>query len=229
MIVGSVVRSASSSALVCSRNSNSEHRQRWQAANSSGLLQCHRPMSTSSDETEEAKRQLEIQALQARHVDKSLLRELPFNDYIKIRKRIGIYSLLFGGFPSFFTGIVGTAYACAAYIPNLIPDNPEQVEPIMGMDPMMFATATTTVSGFAGFFVGTVLFRKLWRVFFKQHAAMLDARETDFRLRIAQHRRGGHEFSHDYYGDKIKSLADYKQWLRDQRVAEKKLNGVIDA
>ena len=94
---------------------------------------------------------------------------------------------------------------------------------------MMFATATTTVSGFAGFFVGTVLFRKLWRVFFKQHAAMLDARETDFRLRIAQHRRGGHEFSHDYYGDKIKSLADYKQWLRDQRVAEKKLNGVIDA
>ena len=76
-------------------------------------------------------RQLEIQALQARHVDKSLLRELPFNDYIKIRKRIGIYSLLFGGFPSFFTGIVGTAYACAAYIPNLIPDNPEQVEPIM--------------------------------------------------------------------------------------------------
>lgn len=92
---------------------------------------------------------------------------------------------------------------------------------------MLFSTVATTVSGFASFFIGAAVFRTLWRSFFREHAAMLDARETDFRLRVARHRRGGHEFSHDYYGDKVKTLSDYKAWLSDQRKAEKKLKGII--
>ncbi|EGD76676.1 hypothetical protein PTSG_08026 [Salpingoeca rosetta] len=142
-----------------------------------------RHMATDTVDEEEKKRQREIEALQARNVDRSLLRQLPFNDYVKLRRKLSIRGYLFG-VPCFFTGIVGSAYVCATQIPNLMPETAEQVEPIMGLDPMLFATLTTTLSGFVSFFVGTALFKVLWRTFFRQHAAMLDANASgDF----AQH------------------------------------------
>eukprot|EP01147_Barroeca_monosierra_P008570 gene8569-1008_t len=171
---------------------------------------CTRSLSTHAAEDKiKDHTSREIEALQARNVDRSLLRELSFEDYITLKKRLTIRSYLFG-IPCFGVGILGSAYSCATLIPNMIPENADEVVPIFGVDPLLFATLATTTSGIASFLIGTTLFRVLWRTFFRHHAAMLDARETDFRLRIARHRRGGHDFSHDYYGDKIKTLADYR-------------------
>eukprot|EP00043_Microstomoeca_roanoka_P006633 m.64466 g.64466 ORF g.64466 m.64466 type:complete len:212 (-) comp13495_c0_seq1:375-1010(-) len=178
-------------------------------------------LSSTPADDEEKKRELEIQALQARNVDRTLLSQLPFNDYIKVRRGLNLRAYAFG-VPCFFAGIVGSAFVCATQIPNLIPETPEQATLIMGMDPMLFSTLATTASGFASFFIGVSMFKTIWRTIFKKHAAILDARETDFRLRIARHRRGGYEFSHDYYGDKVKTLSDYRSWLRDQKTAERK-------
>ena len=42
-------------------------------------------------------------------------------------------------------------------------------------------------------------------------------RDNDFKLRIAKHRfEGDSRFEDDYYGDKIKNLSDYRQWIRTQ-------------
>lgn len=56
-------------------------------------------------------------------------------------------------------------------------------------------------------------------------------RELDFRLRIIRHRAGGDEFSHDFYGDKVKNVKDYRRWLKEQRkIRRKKETGVtVDA
>jgi hypothetical protein len=35
--------------------------------------------------------------------------------------------------------------------------------------------------------------------------------------RLSQHRVVGAKQSDDFYGDKVRSLADYRRWLRDQR------------
>lgn len=51
-------------------------------------------------------------------------------------------------------------------------------------------------------------------------------READFLERIAARRASSYnKFEDDYYGENIKNLSDYRQWLREQqkkqRMAEK--------
>jgi hypothetical protein len=53
------------------------------------------------------------------------------------------------------------------------------------------------------------------------HACWGTQRDDDFRQRIAKHRAAVEKQSDDYYGDKIKTLADYKKWLKDQLAARK--------
>ena len=54
-------------------------------------------------------------------------------------------------------------------------------------------------------------------------------READFLQRISSHRASTFsKFEDDYYGESIKSLSDYRQWVREQqkkRRIEEKLEG----
>lgn len=71
----------------------------------------------------------EAEALQ-RTVDRSKLRQLSFDDYIALKKkltRIGYVMAL----PSYLGGVALSSSVCIGYMPNLFPATPEEVELVM--------------------------------------------------------------------------------------------------
>lgn len=65
--------------------------------------------------------------------------------------------------------------------------------------------------------VGSVLFSATWRLLNRRLAERMQQREIDFMRRIAERRGPSLAQSHDYYGDKIYSLRDYRRWVKEQR------------
>eukprot|EP00049_Salpingoeca_infusionum_P000529 m.40523 g.40523 ORF g.40523 m.40523 type:complete len:231 (-) comp10444_c0_seq1:1879-2571(-) len=161
-------------------------------------------------------------------LDKSLLRELPFDDYIKLQKRHKIASYAVA-IPSFGVAVTLSSMYMAEKLPEFMGDTPEQVTQIMSLDPIVFASIASTVLGLAGAFAGSFLYRQLYAIIFSKHAKALRTRQMDFGYRIVLHRRGGSAFRHDYYGDKIKSVSDYRKWLRAQKQIEKQTIEVAEA
>ena len=55
-------------------------------------------------------------------------------------------------------------------------------------------------------------------IFINDKSFCIQQRETDFLSRLNQHRFVSvSKFEDDYYGEKIKNLSDYRQWVRMQQ------------
>ena len=115
------------------------------------------------------------------------------------------------------------------------------------MDPIVFAALCGVASGIAGFVVGGAFFNTVWKLLFAGKAREIHKvtpslcvwlyfneyryqRDVDFLARLQRHRYGGldqNKYEDDYYGDKVLTLSDYRQWIRQQqrkREAIEKLN-----
>ncbi|KAJ3576881.1 hypothetical protein NP233_g126 [Leucocoprinus birnbaumii] len=121
---------------------------------------------------------------------------------------------------------VATTIPCAllgfaggvAYFGNLDTDPTKM---IMGIDPFFFYGICTVGCVGLGALIGPTVGTALWRTSHRTNLALIDAKDTEFYQRIAKNRVDASLQSPtspipDYYGEKIGSIHQYRQWLRDQ-------------
>ncbi|KAF9792800.1 mitochondrial import protein Pam17 [Thelephora terrestris] len=92
---------------------------------------------------------------------------------------------------------------------------------IMGLDPMMFyGLATVGITGL-GYLCGPIVGSSLWRISHRKTMHLIEEKDKEFHRRIVRNRVNPSAQSYnnpvpDFYGEKIGSLHQYRQWLRDQ-------------
>lgn len=114
------------------------------------------------------------------------------------------------------TGLGGSALTLT-YLGNIEID---VEKPIMGFDPLMVMGGGVILGGLVGYLVGPFMGTSVFRVLNKSKMAQYELRNKEFLKRLRENRPdpSSQSFSNpipDYYGEKIYSLKDYKQWLRD--------------
>ncbi|KAJ7171920.1 Pam17-domain-containing protein [Mycena filopes] len=134
-------------------------------------------------------------------------------EYFAIRRRRRQWQTAFT-IPCAMLGFFGGSF----YFGSLSTD---PTKPIMGIDPMMFYGGCTMLCMGAGYVVGPSLGSAVWRVVNRNSVAQIDALDREFFKHVARNRVDASLQSAtspvpDYYGEKIGSLREYKQWLRDQ-------------
>lgn len=117
---------------------------------------------------------------------------------------------------SVFTGL-GGAFITLSYLGNIEID---VEKPIMGLDPFMVLGGAVILGGGFGYVLGPFLGTSVFN--FRNRAILNQFKLKDgvFLQRIKRNRvdPSSQSFSNpvpDYYGERIYSLNDYKQWLRD--------------
>ncbi|KAH0583513.1 Presequence translocated-associated motor subunit PAM17, mitochondrial [Termitomyces sp. J132] len=113
----------------------------------------------------------------------------------------------------------------AAYFGSLETD---PTRPIMGIDPFFFYGACTVACVGTGALIGPSIGAAAWRARHRNQLALVDAMDREFYRRIAKNRVDASLQSPthpvpDYYGEKIGSLHQYRQWLRDQGKYKRKV------
>jgi len=151
--------------------------------------------------------------------------QLSFDEYQKQRRTLRTRQRL-AGLPFGVTALIASSCASAYMFPNMFDAPPEQIQPILGMDPMIFCGLCGVASAGVGFVAGTAVFKSVWRIWNKTVAQNLQEREADFLERVTSRRASTYsKFEDDYYGENIKNVSDYRQWLREQqkkqRIADK--------
>eukprot|EP00047_Mylnosiga_fluctuans_P005002 m.237809 g.237809 ORF g.237809 m.237809 type:complete len:190 (+) comp13201_c0_seq1:13-582(+) len=141
---------------------------------------------------------------------------MPFEEYLATKKKLAprVYVT---ALPFSVLGLKVSADVFVYMHPEVFTSDPSEVPLIYGMDPMFVAGTFGFCSALVAYFAGVVVVRAVWGQLNRKTALALRMREDDFQRRILKHRTVGAKQSDDYYGDKIKSIADYRKWLREQR------------
>ncbi|EPQ57885.1 mitochondrial import protein Pam17 [Gloeophyllum trabeum ATCC 11539] len=98
---------------------------------------------------------------------------------------------------------------------------------IMGIDPFFFyGFATLGCAGF-GYLIGPTIGSAFWRMTHRRTMALIEARDREFHKHIVKNRvdptaQTATNPVPDFYGEKIGSLHEYRQWLRDQAKYKRK-------
>lgn len=133
-------------------------------------------------------------------------------EFFKLKKQNSRINLVSSG----FTGALG-AFVTLTALGNIEMD---VEKPIMGLDPIMVMGGLVVLGGAFGFILGPFFGTSVFNL---RHKAVLKQFKTKDNL-FFQHIKAkrvdpsSQSFSNpvpDYYGEKIYSLNDYKQWLRD--------------
>lgn len=117
-------------------------------------------------------------------------------------------------------GLVGGA----AYFGSLEID---ASKPIMGLDPIFFFGGATLGCVGLGYLIGPIIGSTCWRLTHRRTMALIEARDREFHSRIVKNRvdptaQSATNPVPDFYGEKIGSLHEYRQWLRDQAKYKRK-------
>ncbi|CAZ79417.1 unnamed protein product [Tuber melanosporum] len=145
--------------------------------------------------------------------------KLGWDTFLQLRKQRRRYNLV----SSLFTSALGTT-AGVGYLANKEID-PTQM--IMGMDPIILFGLATVSCGALGWLAGPVLGSSAFSVVKRRIMGQINEREREFLQHIKKNRvdPSFQSFSNpvpDYYGEKIGSIKQYKQWLKDQRAYNRK-------
>ncbi|KIK06107.1 hypothetical protein K443DRAFT_90169 [Laccaria amethystina LaAM-08-1] len=97
----------------------------------------------------------------------------------------------------------------------------DPMKPILGIDPFFFYGICTVGCVGVGAILGPTVGTALWRFTHRRSVHLIDSKDHQFFQRIAKNRVDASLQSPtapvpDYYGEKIGSLHQYRQWLRDQ-------------
>ncbi|EDO19010.1 hypothetical protein Kpol_2002p81 [Vanderwaltozyma polyspora DSM 70294] len=117
---------------------------------------------------------------------------------------------------SAFTALVG-ANVSWAYLSTM------QIDPtqtILGFDPLVVISAGLIASGTLGYLFGPLLGSQLFQLSNRSKLTAFNNKNKEFLKKIIHNRvdASSQSFSNpvpDYYGEKIGSLKEYRQWLRD--------------
>lgn len=98
---------------------------------------------------------------------------------------------------------------------------------VFGLDPVVVLGLITAGSGGVGWLLGPFLGNAVFGMAHRRVGAQIAEKEKDFYRRIKKHRvdpSGGSSANPvpDYYGEKIGSVKEYRNWLKDQRAFNKR-------
>lgn len=138
---------------------------------------------------------------------------LPWSEYLAIRRNRRRWQLA----ATIPCAILGFASGIAYFGTR----ETDALKPIMGIDPFFFYGICTVACGGTGWLLGPSLGTAIWRTTHRRLVSLIDARDREFYSRIAKNRvdpslQTPTQPVPDYYGEKIGSLHQYRQWLRDQ-------------
>ena len=148
-----------------------------------------------------------------------------WNDYFKYKRRLVWFKRFAGGVPATFAFLA--AEGAVLSLPIFDPSRP-----ILGMDPLVIAGASTVIGLVGSFFTGSAVAGLAWRILRPKLAVQMDAHQKRFYAKISKYRANvppnptQMNFSFDFYGEKIASVKDYRHWLRRQKemIRERKFN-----
>ncbi|TFK89431.1 mitochondrial import protein Pam17 [Polyporus arcularius HHB13444] len=149
---------------------------------------------------------------------------LPWQEYLAIRKRKRRWETALT-IPTTIGGFMGgiSYFGTMEMDPN---------KPIFNIDPMfVYGAATLGCAGF-GYLIGPVIGSSIWRMTHRRAMKLIEKRDKEFHQHIVKNRVDPTRQSAtnpvpDYYGEKIGSLHDYRQWLRDQAKFRRKASGFL--
>lgn len=145
------------------------------------------------------------------------LRMMPFEEYRKLKKALKMRARI-AGLPTAVVGVMASSFVNIHFNPRMFEMTPEEVQPILGMDPIVLAAVCGVGSGAVGFILGGAIFNATWKLLARNKARQLQERDEDFLQRIQKHRFSAfNRYEDDYYGDKVVTLSDYRQWIRLQQ------------
>lgn len=140
-----------------------------------------------------------------------------FSEYQKLKRSLRTRQRV-AGVPFALSGIGISSVTSAYMFPDMFDATPDNVQLIMGLDPLVFCGICGVGACGLGYIVGSNLYKILWAVFNRSTYRKLMEKDTDFLQRLEKHRFGSDsKFEDDYYGESIRTLSDYRQWVRTQQ------------
>ncbi|EPS39356.1 hypothetical protein H072_6840 [Dactylellina haptotyla CBS 200.50] len=144
---------------------------------------------------------------------------LDWNSFLKLRKQKRRYNLAGSIFCSMVTTTVGL---------NIL--GTQEIDPskmIYGLDPLMVLGFGLIACGATGWLIGPVAGTQAFKLMNRRWLPEITKKEKEFFAHIKKNRvdPSFQSFSNpvpDYYGEKIGSLSQYRQWLKDQRAYNRK-------
>ncbi|EKV09798.1 Presequence translocated-associated motor subunit pam17, mitochondrial [Penicillium digitatum] len=103
---------------------------------------------------------------------------------------------------------------------------------VMGLDPFVVLGLATATCGAVGWLLGPALGNGIWGLVYSKYKPSVNTKEKEFFDRIRRFRvdPSTNSISNpvpDYYGEKIGSVAGYRNWLKDQRAYNRKRRNFI--
>ncbi|KAJ5427285.1 hypothetical protein N7465_002355 [Penicillium sp. CMV-2018d] len=103
---------------------------------------------------------------------------------------------------------------------------------VMGLDPFVVLGLATAACGAVGWLLGPALGNGIWGLVYRKYKPSVNTKEKEFFDRIRRFRvdPSTNSISNpvpDYYGEKIGSVAGYRNWLKDQRAYNRKRRNFI--
>lgn len=148
-------------------------------------------------------------------LNSTLLNSMSWNEFFRRRSRLRLLKRA-GGVVSTFA-----ALTAEGIIVNLPIFDPTQT--VYGLDPLVLFGMINLAGILGSYVVGSALTSGIWRLLNKSKAVSLDQKQHDFYSRITKYRMNippdptKMDFKFDYYGEKIHSVADYRDWYRRQQ------------
>jgi len=146
-------------------------------------------------------------------------RTLTWPDYLAIRGQKRKWEMA-ATIPAIFLGFgAGAAYFGSRDI--------DATKPIFGFDPLYVYGFATMACGGLGYLIGPTIGSSFWRLTHRRTMSLIEVKDRDFHRRIVKNRvdptaQSATNPVPDYYGEKIGSLRQYRQWLRDQAKYKRK-------
>jgi len=139
---------------------------------------------------------------------------ITFDEYLKAKSALR-NKQRFAGIPFAITGMMVSSVALTYTYPEMFEQTPENVQLILGLDPLVFSGISGVVAAGCGYVLGTAVYKFIWKKINSKSWSDLDTRDRDFLERLEKYRFGADsKFEDDYYGESIKNLSDYRQWVR---------------
>ncbi|KAF8949424.1 TIM23 complex component [Haplosporangium gracile] len=143
---------------------------------------------------------------------------MDWNTYFALRKTRRNYERAFM-VPSALVSLLGGGYYFA--------QRDFDPTPIFGMDQVIVYGIGTVAAGLVGLAMGPVIGNSVFRAANSRAKPLVDRMDTEFLKHIARNRAdpAANSISNpipDYYGEKIKSVSEYRSWLRKQREFRRK-------
>ncbi|KAJ5171216.1 uncharacterized protein N7500_003999 [Penicillium coprophilum] len=151
--------------------------------------------------------------------------KLDWNSFFKLRASRRRYSLVSSVVSSVISTSVGVQVLSGQDLEHL-------GATVMGLDPFIVLGLATAACGAVGWLLGPALGNGIWGLVYRKYKPSVNTKEKEFFDRIRRFRvdPSTNSISNpvpDYYGEKIGSVAGYRNWLKDQRAYNRKRRNFI--